>query len=122
SELRDRLTRHIFISNDVNDPTGLLEVTFEKVVAAEQIEKVLDKAVRDGRVQRYHGHDWFAEAVAKNILTEAQADQLREVEELTDRVIAVDHFDPDAVRPNYMEPGHNMRGTQPNLPAAEAAE
>ena len=34
-EVRDRLTRHIYISKDVDDPTGLLEVTLEKVIAAE---------------------------------------------------------------------------------------
>ena len=29
-EVRDRLTRYIFVSKDPNDPTGLLEVTLEK--------------------------------------------------------------------------------------------
>ena len=38
-EVRDRLTRFIFVSNDVNDPTGLLEVTMAKAVAAETAEK-----------------------------------------------------------------------------------
>jgi acyl-CoA dehydrogenase len=47
-EERDRLTRHIFISKDVNDPTGILEVTLEKVIAAEPAEKKLEKAIRDG--------------------------------------------------------------------------
>ncbi|MEO1693697.1 MAG: acyl-CoA dehydrogenase, partial [Pseudomonadota bacterium] len=122
SEMRDRLTRHIFVSHDVNDPTGLLEVTLKKVVAAEEIEKTLDRAVRKGQVQRYHGLDWFREAVEAGVLTSEQADQLREVEQLTDRVVAVDHFDPDAVRPNYMEPGDNRRATDVMLMPAEAAE
>ncbi|MEQ1616042.1 MAG: acyl-CoA dehydrogenase, partial [Hyphomicrobiaceae bacterium] len=47
-EVRDRLTRFMFVSKDVNDPTGLLEVTLEKVIAAEPAEKKLDRAVRDG--------------------------------------------------------------------------
>jgi len=37
--VRDRLTRHIFVSKNVDDPTGLLEVTLEKVIAAEPTEK-----------------------------------------------------------------------------------
>ena len=34
---------------------------------------------------------------------------LRELETLTERVIAVDHFDPAEVRPHFMTPGHNAR-------------
>ena len=107
---RDRLTRHIFISKDVNDPTGLLEVTLEKVIAAEPAEKKLEKAIRDGVVKRYHGLDWFGEAVKKGVLSDAEAVQLREVETLVARVIAVDHFDPKELQPNYADLGHNVRG------------
>ncbi|PPC85094.1 MAG: acyl-CoA dehydrogenase, partial [Hyphomicrobium sp.] len=106
-DARDRLTRHIFISKDVNDPTGLLEVTLEKVIAAEPAEKKLDKAVRDGVVRRYHGVDWFSDAVSKGVITSAEGEQLREAEALVARVIAVDHFDPAELKPNYANLGHN---------------
>jgi len=111
-EARDRLTRHIFISKDVNDPTGILEVTLEKVIAAEPAEKKLEKAIRDGIVRRYHGIDWFADAEAKGVITAAEAEQLREVESLVARVIAVDHFDPAELKPNYVTLGHNLRGNE----------
>ena len=111
-ETRDRLTRDIFISKNVNDPTGLLEVTLEKVIAAEPVEKKLEKAIRDGLVRRYHGLDWFADAVAKGVLTEAEGAQLKEVEQLVARVIAVDHFDPAELKPHYVELGHNTRGRE----------
>jgi acyl-CoA dehydrogenase len=107
--VRDRLTRYMFVSRDPDDPTGLLEVTLDKVVAAEELERKLDRAVRHGTVRRFHGNDWFQEARAKGVLTEAEADQLREVEALTARVIAVDHFDPAEVKPNYGAMGHNSR-------------
>jgi acyl-CoA dehydrogenase len=116
-EARDRLTRHIFVSKDVNDPTGLLEVTLEKVIAAEPAEKKLEKAIRDGIVRRYHGIDWFADAAQKGVISEAEAAQLKEVEGLVARVIAVDHFDPAELKPNYADLGHNARGT--NTLAAE---
>jgi len=116
-DFRDRLTRDIFISDDVNDPMGLLEVTLAKAVAAEEPEKKLDRAVRAGTVRRYHGIDWFADAVGAGVLTEAEAADLRELETLTDRVISVDHFDPAEVRPNHMAPGHNVRGA--DMAAAE---
>jgi acyl-CoA dehydrogenase len=111
-EVRDRLTRFIYVSKDPKDPTGLLEVTLEKVVAAEEAERKLERAIRAGTVQRYHGIDWIGDAVKKSVLTEAEGAQLREVEALTARVIAVDHFDPAEVRPNYMTPGHNTRSAQ----------
>ncbi len=116
--VRDRLTRDIFISKDVNDPTGLLEVTLEKVIAAEPIEKKLDKAVRDGVVRRYHGVDWFEDAVTKGVLTSAEAQQLREVETLVARVIAVDHFDPAELQPNYADLSHNQRALDPRTVAS----
>ena len=109
-DARDRLTRHIFISKDVNDPTGLLEVTLARVIASEAAEKKLDKAIRDGVVRRYHGVDWFGDAVKAGVITAAEAQDLKEVEALVARVIAVDHFDPAELKPNYVELGHNARG------------
>jgi acyl-CoA dehydrogenase len=111
-EARDRLTRYIFVSNSPNDPTGLLEVTLAKAVAAEAAEKKLDRAVRAGTVRRVHGTDWIADAAKAGVLTDEEARSLRELETLTARVIAVDHFDPAEVRPHYMTPGHNARAVQ----------
>jgi acyl-CoA dehydrogenase len=108
-DVRDRMTRHMFISKDPNDPMGLLEVTLAKVVEAEAAEKKLDRAVRAGTIRRYHGIDWIGDAVAKGIITSAEATVLREADALTDRVIAVDHFDPATVKPNYMTDGHNAQ-------------
>ena len=73
-EVRDRLTRYIFVSNDPNDPTGALELAFTKAVAAEAVEKKLNRAIREGRVQRVHGTDWFGEAVKQGIITAAEGD------------------------------------------------
>ncbi len=119
-DVRDRLTRDIFISRDVSDPTGLLEVTLEKVVRAEDAEKKLDRAVRHGLIKRYHGVDWIGDALRRDVITESEAQLLRDVEALTARVISVDHFDPAELRPNYMTPGHNAR--QASIITREAAE
>ncbi len=108
-EVRDRLTRDIFISKNVNDATGLLEVTLQKVIQAEEAEKKLDRAIRKGEIRRFHGIDWIGDAFKKGVVTESEAVLLREVEALTARVIAVDHFDPAELKPNYMTPGHNAR-------------
>lgn len=109
-EVRDRLTRYIYVSKDPDDPTGLLEVTLKKVIAAEEAEKKLERAIRAGTLRRYHGIDWVGDAMAKGIVTESEGQLLREVESLTARVIAVDHFDPAELKPNYGNVGHNSRG------------
>ncbi len=109
--VRDRLTRHIYVTRDPNDPTGLLEVAMEKVIAAEEAEKKLERAIRAGKVRRYHGIDWIGDATRAGIITESESIQLREVEALTDRVIAVDHFDPAEVRPHYVSLGHNSQSS-----------
>ncbi len=111
-EVRDRLTRFIYVSQNPSDPTGLLEVAFAKAVAAEVPEKKLDRAVRAGQVRRVHGTDWIGDAAKLGVITDEEAALLREVEALTARVIAVDHFDPAEVRPHYMTPGHNARAIQ----------
>lgn len=108
-DVRDRLTRFIYVSRDVGDPTGLLEVTLEKAIAAEEAERKLDRAVRNNVVRRYHGVDWVGDAVRAGVISAAEAQALNELEALTARVIAVDHFDPVEVRPNYVDLGHNSR-------------
>jgi acyl-CoA dehydrogenase len=112
--VRDRLTRDIFISDNPDDPTGLLEAAFKKVVAAEEAEKKLERAIRAGVVRRYHGIDWIGAAAEAGTITESEAQLLKEAEALTARVIAVDHFSPDELMPHYEEAsanlGHNSRG------------
>jgi acyl-CoA dehydrogenase len=63
-------------------------------------------------VRRYHGIDWLADAEKAGVLSKAEGDQLREVEALTARVIAVDHFDPAELKPHYMKPGHNVQSAR----------
>ena len=92
-------------------------MTLQKVVEAEEAEKKLDKAVRAGIVRRFHGSDWFAEAQQKGVITESEAELLRETEALVARVIAVDHFDPAELKPNYAVLGHKSgvdNATPPN--------
>ncbi len=111
-ETRDRLTRYIYVSKDPTDSTGLLEATFEKLIAAEDADKRLDRAARRGWVRRFHGVDWLADAAKQNVISESEVALLREIETLTARVIAVDDFDVDEIKPNYMTPGHNVRAVQ----------
>lgn len=103
-EVRDRLTRDIFITDDPNDPLGRLEHTLAKVIAAEEADKKLESAVRKGLVRRYHTIDWIGEAEEKGILTAEEANILKDVESLVETVIAVDHFSPDEVTRKAQQP------------------
>jgi acyl-CoA dehydrogenase len=90
---RDRLTRDIFSPDDPSDRVGLLEYALKKVIANEEADKKVERAIRKGDVKRYHNNDWIAEAKSKGVLTEEEAASLAELRVLVARVIAVDDFD-----------------------------
>ncbi|WP_244500208.1 acyl-CoA dehydrogenase [Methyloceanibacter superfactus] len=89
---RDRLTRDIYASEDASDGIGLLEATLKKVVASEEAEKKLERAIRKGEVKRFHDNDWIAEAETKGVLTPEEARNLATLRDMVARVIAVDDF------------------------------
>jgi acyl-CoA dehydrogenase len=108
SASRDRLTRELFVTRDRNDNIGVLELAFEKVIETEEVNRKLERAVRDGTVRRVLGNDFIGEAVRKGVLTETEGQALREREDLVAKVIAVDHFDPDEIT-GKSAIGHNSR-------------
>lgn len=118
SDVRNRLTRDAFVSRNVEDPTGRLELAYTTTLANAEADRKLEKAVRSGVISRYHGLDWFAEAVEKSVITADEAEKLKDLESLVSDIIAVDHFDPDEVRPNFLQPGHNSR----NVGATKAGD
>ena len=63
------------------------------MIAAEDADKKLERAIRKGEVHRYYNNDWIAEAERKGVITGEEARRSAEVRDLTARVIAVDHFD-----------------------------
>ncbi len=101
-EVRDRLTSEIHINENPEDPTGILEYTLKLAVTLERAEKAIERAVRSGKIHRHHGADWFRAAAELKIITPHEEDDLRELDELIGRVIAVDEFSPEEVVPHYM--------------------
>jgi acyl-CoA dehydrogenase len=87
---RDRLTRDIFTGDD--DATGLLEQTLAKVVACDEAEKKLERAIRKGEVKRFYNNDWIKEAETKGVLSADEARELAELRDMVARAIAVDDF------------------------------
>ena len=110
-DVRDRLTREIFVTHDPKDATGVLEAALIKVVEAEEADRKIERAVRDGKIRRFLGNDWLHDAQAKGIITMDEEALLRQTDELVARVIAVDHFDADEIT-GRSAIGHNSRPAQ----------
>lgn len=92
---RDRLTRGVYVTQDPDHPTGMLEDALAKVVRVADIEKKFIRALRKGEISRRLDRDAITDAVTQGILTNEEAGFLRLADEATDRVIAVDDFAPD---------------------------
>ena len=118
---RDRLTRDIFVSNDPADRGGLLDYTLAKVVACEEADRKLERAIRKGEVKRFHDRDWIADAQAKGVLTETEASDLAELRDLVARVIAVDDFAAAELARNAA-PADEPASNAPSRPEHIAAE
>jgi acyl-CoA dehydrogenase len=101
---------------------GLLEYTLKKVIASEEADKKLERAIRKGEVRRYHNNDWIAEAETKGVLTEEEASSLAELRDLTARVIAVDDFDAAALARRYAPQGAPLAAVRPGHHEHIAAE
>jgi len=93
SELRERLTKNCFISQNENDAIKRLETAFTLRLKVEPIFKKFQIAVRNGTVVR-HGsfHDRTQAAFQAKILTESEMIALREFEALEQEIIKVNEF------------------------------
>ena len=64
--------------DDLKD-RGLLEHTLLEVVANDEADKKLERAIRKGEVKRFYNNDWIADAERKNILTAEEARSLADL-------------------------------------------
>ena len=108
------MTRGIFVSQDPNDPLGLLEDALQKVTRVAEIEKKFIRALKKGEIDRRHDRDAITDAVTKEILTHEEAGFLRLADEATDRVVQVDEFEPDALARHMPVPvaGHKPEAAE----------
>jgi acyl-CoA dehydrogenase len=98
-EARDRLTQGMFVSDDENDITGILEVAMALVIEADQVEKKL-RAKNLSRPDLTPYDEWLEELQANGDLSEAEVELLRRAQAATRAVIMVDEF-----KPNDLESG-----------------
>ena len=111
SAQRDRFTMGVYMSNDPEDVTGVLEDALGKVVRVAEIEHKFIRALKKGRIMRRQDRDAIEDAVAEGILSEEEAKLLRIADEATDRAVGVDDFAPE-------ELGMINRTSEPQIVAA----
>lgn len=92
SEFRDRLTSFCYIGKEPDDALGRLECAMQKLSLAEPIEKKLRNTLRERKITRRPFAEQIGVAVTEKILTEQEAQLLREFEEARWDAMQVDEF------------------------------
>jgi acyl-CoA dehydrogenase len=95
-ELRQRLSRDIFVPANSDRGLGRLEAALRKIVAAEGINQKLRQAVRNGAVDRYPVESLAARARQANLIDPTEMCLVAEAEVARDAAISVDAFAPQA--------------------------
>jgi acyl-CoA dehydrogenase len=72
-----------------------LEDTFQTVKAAEGTEKKIRKALKEKRIPKAKGPQLVEEALKANVITQAEAANLKKAEEMRYDAITVDDFTQD---------------------------
>ncbi len=91
---RDRLTEGIFIPSDENWPPAKLDWAMALSLQAEPISGLLKKAVREGLIKRDTVESMLEQALAQDLVSEADAGLLRKAEAVREDTIQVDAFMP----------------------------
>jgi len=91
-EQRDRLTKGMYTSSDPEDALGRFDTAFTAIFDSLGISKRLNKAISKGDIVKATPEVMIAEAVAKGLLTQQEADQLLRAEVLRKDAVQVDDF------------------------------
>jgi len=96
SKFRAQFTQNCFVGKTVEDPTGLMELAFEKFHVAKQALDKLNAAIRKKEVDKTLSlQAQMQTALAKNIITQKEFTLISEYEDVRVQAIAVDEFSPD---------------------------
>jgi acyl-CoA dehydrogenase len=93
--VRDRLTRGIYINNKADDATGRIEIAFKAVLKAAPIEAKIRLAQKKKQLSKGDPSTILAEALAKGIVTQLEADLITAAERARLAAITVDDFSPE---------------------------
>lgn len=93
---RDRLTHLCYIGKDENDSVGLIENTFLAMYSIKGLERQMNKAVKEGKVDRKGSLEVRLEqAKAAGVLTADEIESILAADKLRYKAVQVDHFSTD---------------------------
>ncbi len=92
SAFRDRLTAQTYIGHGEHHPTVRMEKAFNKLVEVEPIYDKFTRAIADGAVSGWNLSERLDSAVSKGILTETEAQSVREYDTLRFDAVLTDAF------------------------------
>ena len=97
-ESRDRLSEQAYKALADNSPLGLLQEALEMSERFEPLEQKLRQARKEGLIQaEYLGHQ-IDEAARAEVISKAEADDLRDYHAKVQHLMAVDDFAPEELR------------------------
>jgi acyl-CoA dehydrogenase len=95
SAARDRLTAGLYIPQSTDEQLGRIEAALEKVIKAEPAERRLRRELKSYRPDHTGVEGILAAGLEQRIITEQDAELIREAEAARNDVIQVDDFSPD---------------------------
>lgn len=95
SGTRHRLSQGAFVSSVPGNLLAAIEDALHKVIASEQVEKIVKQAVNEGQVKGESLTDQVYAAFEQHIISQDQLDVFLKAEEARHKVIAVDDFAPE---------------------------
>ncbi|MBS0289468.1 MAG: acyl-CoA dehydrogenase [Proteobacteria bacterium] len=92
-DLRNRLTSLCYIGRTKQDPTGLMEATYNQLLKVQPFKAKMDLAIKQKEIDKTLSfNDKLVLAISKKILTQEEVEMLIEYENLHKKAIAVDEF------------------------------
>ncbi len=99
---RDRLAEFCFITPCANNPFGRMLDALPEIIAAEPIERRLQKAAKAGQIKESD----LGAAVLANVITREEAELMERVRKATFEIISTDDFDPAELAAGIHKPSN----------------
>ncbi len=104
-EVRDRLTRGVYLPDDPKDPMAILEDTFKDSERADTLWKKMRLAEKAGTIKRGYGPEHYKIANERAVISAEERDFLIAYEEKVRKVIDVDDFSTQEVENGFKKKG-----------------
>ncbi|AIT09998.1 acyl-CoA dehydrogenase [Candidatus Francisella endociliophora] len=93
-----------YVPNDDNDPIGRVENAFLAMLEAQNVKAKIDKAMKNGDLNKDYWCNLLDEALEKNIITTEDHKKAKSMSEKINNVIQTDEFDDYALGPKNAHP------------------